>query len=134
MIIQFLGVHAFVFILLMFSSMLYSSGSLLYVIGKKRTDFYNTARMAGAGSTIELPPANSPVEAVIHFPEAFAVTYLRPGLLEIRNVFFGAHAVENTVYLFLMLMALFFFKKPSMQLRAWCLVAVSFAISLALLS
>lgn len=84
----------------------YSAGNLVYVLQKKQTDFYNVSNEMAAGSVIELPTVKSDIDLLIHFPQAFAVTFFRPFIGEANGAVAQLSAVENSFYGLIFLLAL----------------------------
>lgn len=101
----------------------FRGGDLLYVLNRKRTDFYNVAEMQGAGSVVEIAEVTDVASFVLNAPQALYNTYFRPDLLEVQGVFYGALSLENTVMVLLMLWALVGWKwdRQSRFLRWFCL-------------
>jgi hypothetical protein len=89
----------------------YKAGDLVYVLGKKRADFYQVSQAAQAGSTIELPPLTSSLDLLVNFPSAFSVTYFRPYFFECSSPMMWISAFENCAYLLGFLLLIFTFRK-----------------------
>ncbi len=106
-------------------------GNFLYVLNKKRVDFENTSLIRNANSAVYVPNTESTFDWVVHYPEAFALSYLRPYLWEIKSWMYALFALENACYVLLIALTLFFFAKPKKEHWPLLLFALSFTLVLA---
>lgn len=74
-------------------------GDFLYVIQKKLTDFNNLAALQQAGSWVYVAPTPTWIEFGLHYPAAFAQSYLRPWIWECKSWIYIPFAVENALVL-----------------------------------
>jgi hypothetical protein len=107
-------------------------GDFLYVLGKKRVDFENTAALHSARSSVEIPESTSTVEFLLNSPQAFALTYLRPYFWESKSWMYMIFALENLVYVILILFLILFFRRiPKSEHPILIYAAASFALVMA---
>lgn len=125
LILKFLLVHIVAFALAQNAGYFFSGGDFLHILSRKQLDFYNVARDFNARSTIEIPEITGTISYITHYPQALFLSLFRPHIFEIRNGFYAIFALENLVYVLLLLMALIRFKLPE---------RVSWPIVLAMLS
>ncbi|NNK81393.1 MAG: hypothetical protein HKO93_07830 [Flavobacteriales bacterium] len=96
---------------------------IIGVLSLKQKDFINVAVTSGAGSTVDIPEIKGFLSFIINAPEAVFRTYLRPGIWEMRSSMDGLAAIENSVYILLILSALFFRKSAlNIDLLFVCLI------------
>jgi hypothetical protein len=81
-------------------------GDFLYVLHKKLTDFVNVAHIQNAGSQVYVPNTSTTLEFLVHYPEAFILTYLRPFPWECRSWIYLPFIFENLLTLFLICRAI----------------------------
>ena len=106
------------------------SGNLKY----KQRDFINVARDTKAGSTIKLGELDDSAWSFIkNTPQAILNGLFRPTIVEIKNIFFAFTALENTLLLVLIFLALFFFKKPNKVQLPYLYFGLYFTILLTIL-
>ena len=107
-------------------------GDFLYVLGKKRVDFENTALMHSARSYVEIPVSNNVQDFILNGPQAFTLTYLRPFFWECKTWMYLVFAIENLIYTFLLLLMIFFFRRiPKSDHPILIYAAISFALVMA---
>jgi len=85
------------------------SMNLIGILRLKRKDFVNVA--LDAGSAIEIPEFNDFWTFLLACPSALWRTYFRPGIWEMRSILDAMAALENSVYLLLLALAIIFRKK-----------------------
>lgn len=111
LIYLFIIVHVLCFIVAQNAHHFFSGGDFLYVLHKRQTDFYNVAYLTKAGSVIDIPPIGTASQFLLHYPQAFFLTYFRPLPFEVSSLpgfFFG---FENLLYLMFFCVTLFSFKR-----------------------
>lgn len=111
LLILFVIVHLGCFFLAQNAHHFFRGGDFLYVLHKRQTDFYNVAYLTDAGSVIDVPPIGTVAQFVVHFPQAFFLTFFRPLPFELNTwpgLLFG---LENFAYLIFILGVIFFRKK-----------------------
>jgi hypothetical protein len=107
-------------------------GDFLYVLGKKRVDFENTAQMHSARSLVTIPENNTAIEFFLHAPQAFALTYLRPYFWECKSWMYLVFALENLVYVILILFLVLFFRRiPKSEHPILIYAALSYSLVMA---
>jgi len=57
----------------------------------------------------------------------------RPTLIEMKNIFFALTAFENTMFLILIVLAIFFFKKPTVNQLPYLYFGLYFSLLLTIL-
>ena len=106
------------------------SGNLKY----KQRDFINVARDTKAGSTIKLGELDDTAWSYLkNTPQAFINGMFRPTLIEMKNIFFALTAFENTMFLILIVLAIFFFKKPTVNQLPYLYFGLYFSLLLTIL-
>jgi hypothetical protein len=129
LILSFAIIHLILGGVALYSTLLNPAGDLIYILQKRKTDFYQTAADRGAGSVIQLPNVHSAADLLIHIPEAFAVTYLRPWLWEADNLMMWAAALENTLILAVILLLLPRYRMPDNTVLPFWLLCISFILA-----
>lgn len=104
------------------------AGDLMYILNKKRTDFIQVARQTAAGSLVQTPESKQLSDLLIHFPSALFLTCFRPWLHEAKNPVMIAAALENTMLLIAMCIALIGFRTPRRNSLPIWMVGISFVI------
>jgi hypothetical protein len=130
-ILKFVATQILCFVVAQNAHHFFIGGDFLYVLNKKKTDFYNTSALRNAQSTIYIPDTTTPASFALHYPQAFSLSYLRPYMWEIKSWMYALFAVENLVYALMLLATIFFFKKPNENSLPMLLTALSFALVLA---
>lgn len=131
-LISFGIVHLMFFLILILSKYFYPAGSFLYVLQKKRADFYNVAAAHDSGSVVAIPQVESWAELILRLPQSFIYTYFRPFFGKEGGVFRWIASVENALILVLivfLLSAAKRVKKIEIPLFLYCL---SFVLSMAI--
>ncbi len=126
----FLVVHLVCFVLALNAHHIYPAGDFLYILSKKQTDFYNVAEMQNSGSTIDLPPIDGVGDFILNYPRAFYLTWFRPDVMEVKSAFYALVAAENMVYILLLFLAAFFFKRIDKEKMKFFLFGLSFVLIL----
>ncbi len=78
----------------------------------KQEAFYNVAAGADAGSIIDIPTVEKPVDIVLGAPEALVVTYLRPWIWEGGNPLYIPAGLENLLLLIVLAVMIWNFRPP----------------------
>ncbi len=100
----------------------------------KRNDFVNVAYEWDAKSAIPaIPFDKSAISILIHSPQAIYNTLMRPTVFEIKSVIYAMPAAENLFILALIIIMLFFFKKPNLQEQLFIMFALTFIVYLAVM-
>ncbi len=81
-------------------------GDFLYVLQKKLTDFNNLAAIQQAGSLVYVAPTPTWFDFILHYPAAFAQSYLRPWLWECKTWIYWPFAIENALLIVLVLVTI----------------------------
>jgi hypothetical protein len=126
----FIGIHLACFLLAMNASSFFVGGNFLYVLQKKQTDFYNVTQLVGAQSGIERIDLHSYGSMLMGYPQAFANTYLRPHVFEMKTLFYWPVAIENLFFLLLLILPFFRFQKLSEEHWKFFLFSLSFVLVL----
>jgi len=100
----FLAVHILCFVLAQNAHHFFTGGDFLYVLHKRQTDFYNVAYLSQAGSVIDIPPIGTVWQFILHFPQAFFLTYFRPMPFEVLTVPGICFGFENLIYFIIFVM------------------------------
>ena len=95
----------------LFISSLSGAADLVGILALKQKDFVNVATITDAGSVISIPGFDSVFSFITQSPGAVWRTYFRPGLWETRTSFDTIAALENALYILLVLCAVVFRKK-----------------------
>jgi hypothetical protein len=125
---MFAAVHVLSALAALFSRGINSAGNLIHVLSRRREDFYHVAAAKKAGSVVSIPEPDSAFSLLIHFPEAFAVTYLRPWPWEAHSLPEWAAAGENLIVAAMLVFAVMRFRIPDSGARAVWLMCISFAV------
>jgi hypothetical protein len=129
----FFVVHLVCGIIAFNAGMFNEAGSFLYIMSKKQTDFYNVIAATNAGSAIYIAPITDAFHLLVHYPQAFALTYFRPTFFDANGLLLLTAALENLLYIFLFLLAIFSWKKPTKETSIWLMAALSFVLIIALI-
>lgn len=132
-LLKFAGVHLFLFAFVFTLGYWVNDYDVLHMFQLKQKDFYNLNDLTEIGSIIRIPPINSTFDLVLNAPTALFNTYFRPHLLEARGASYLASAAENLLYLFLIAVTFWKFRKPSSKNLALALMCLSCVIGLGLL-
>ncbi len=100
------------------------------VLALKRKDFVQVAEDSGAGSTIDIPAFSSFLEFLMYAPGAAVRTLFRPWLWEMSSTLEALAAAENSIYILLLLLALWFRRKG---LDDMFMISLIFVLSLSVL-
>jgi hypothetical protein len=106
-------------------------GDFLYVVHKKLTDFTNVARLQQAGSFVHVPSTQSIDQFLLHFPEAFSLTYLRPYPWELKSWVYLPFILENLLTCFVLLRTITHFKWPLLSHRPMVWMVATAVLTLA---
>lgn len=131
--ISFLAVHLICGLIAFNAGVFNEAGSFLYIMSKKQTDFYNVVATTNAGSAIYIAPITDTWHLLLHYPQAFVLTYFRPSLLDANGLLLLTTAFENLIYLLLFITATFSWRKPTKPQSIWVLAALSFVLIIALI-
>ncbi len=131
--IKFFALHASLYAIAVNAHWFYKPGNLIYILSKKREDFYNVARDQEAGSAIQLPEIESWWRWILNWPEAIWTAYFRPHIFEIKGLFYLPGSIENTVILTLIVLFLFHLRKNKLEMSASWLFSLSFVLSLGII-
>ena len=126
-----IGTMLVCFVLAQHAHYFFIGGDFLYVLHKKLTDFTNVAHLQQAGSFVHVPSTQSIDQFLVHFPEAFALTYLRPYPWELKSWIYLPFIVENIVTCFLLVWTITHFRRPMASHRPIMWLAVSALLALA---
>lgn len=132
LIVKFIAIHGIAFLIAQNAHHFFIGGDFLYVLEKKRVDFENTAQMHTARSLVHIPESDNTAAFILHYPQAFALTYLRPFLWECKSWMYAIFALENLVYAVILALMIFFFRKSAMKERPVMIyAALSYALVMA---
>ena len=107
---------------------------LLNMLKYKQKDFIHEAKIEKAGSYIELGELDNTLSSFIaNTPRGISNVLFRPHLLDSRSPIVLLAALENLIFIFLIILAFLFFKKPTEQEKPILYFSISFVILLALL-
>lgn len=81
---------------------------IIGILALKRKDFVQVAELSNAGSAIDIPEFSTVWEFILHSPGAIFRTLFRPGLWEITSILDAMAAIENSLYILLLLLAIWF--------------------------
>lgn len=93
-VLLFSLVHFFCGLIALFPGSLFPAGNLLYLLGKKRTDFYNVAHAQDAGSIVSIPELSGVGDFFLHLPQALSIAYFRPHFFELKSSFYFLASLE----------------------------------------
>src|SRR5690606_1131764 len=85
------------------------------------------------GSSFEIAEVDNLWKAIISAPQALGNTFFEPWIHQSKNILQLLSAVENLVFLLLMLLAIVFFKAPEGKALSIFLFSISFVLLLGLL-
>jgi hypothetical protein len=86
--------------------------NVAHEIAWKQTAFYSEAALSGAGSVIDIPEINAPVDIFLNAPNALKNIYLRPWIAEGDNILYLPAALENLFLMVCILVMLWNFRRP----------------------
>jgi hypothetical protein len=129
--LAFLAVHAVFVVVAMFADRFYSAGDFLYVLSKKQTDFINVANKQAAGSQIEAIPIDGWLDFTSNLPIYWITTFFRPFLGEGNSLLQHFSALETSMCLLLLFLALIFRRHQSNDEGRLTLFVLSFLLILA---
>jgi hypothetical protein len=129
-VLTFLSVHLACLLIAMNASSFFAGGDFLYVLQKKQTDFYNVTQLVDAQSGIDKINIEDYAHLFMGYPQALANTYLRPHLLEMKTSFYIPVAIENFLFLILLIIPFFRFQRPDKLQTPLFLFALSFILVL----
>jgi hypothetical protein len=127
-ILTFLFVHAACFLIAINASAFFVGGNFLYVLQKKQTDFYNFTQLVNAQSGIERIDISDHAHFIMGYPQALANTYFRPHLLEMKSPFYVPIAIENLLFVFLLVVPFFYPQKLPKRSLVIFLFVLSFVL------
>lgn len=130
-VVKFAVVHLLCFIAAQNAHHFFRGGDFLYVLHKKQVDFYNVAFLRDAGSAVEIPAVTSVSQFIVHYPEAFFLTYFRPHIFEAHSLTAMLFASEYFLYLIVFVLAIVFFRKPPKNQWPLLLTIFSYLLILA---
>lgn len=131
--VKFTALHALLFLIAVKADWFYKPGNLIYILTKKREDFYNVARDQEAGSTISLPEIGRWWEWILHWPEALWIAYFRPHLFEVRGLFYLPGSIENAFFLILIVLYFIRFRKQELIMTPSWFFSLSFVLSMGII-
>ncbi|MBL7941633.1 MAG: hypothetical protein JNM00_02650 [Flavobacteriales bacterium] len=108
----------------------FSGGDFLYVLAKKQGAFISVAEMVDAGSLVWVPPVTDAWHYVLNYPHALALAYLRPMPWEAHSAIMWAAALENLLYVAILVLVIVRFRKPDKSQVPFLLTILSFVIVL----
>jgi len=105
---------------------------LFETLRQKQENFINVANTTKAGSFIQTKILEPTAFSVVkNTPEALLNTLLRPYLLEAKSPMILLSALENFIFILLILLSVFFFKKPTKEQLPLFYMSVFFVLILA---
>ena len=107
---RFLAIHLGM-LLALFLSQWIPSLDVVSILSWKQKDFIGMAESVDAGSLIQIPRFNDFLTFIKAWPGAIWRTYFRPGVWEIRSALDGMSALENSLYLLLLVNSMSFRKR-----------------------
>ncbi len=129
--LAFVGVHAVFVVAAMFADRFYAAGNFLYVLSKKQTDFVNVANKQGAGSQIDAIPIDGWLDFTSNLPMYWITTFFRPFLGEGNSWLQHFSAMETSICLLCLLLALIFRRHQNEVEGRLTLFVLSFLLILA---
>ena len=107
---------------------------LLNMLKYKQKDFIHEAKIEKAGSYIELGELDNTLYSFLkNSPKGIINVLFRPHLLDSRSPIVLLAALENLIFILLIFLTVFFFKKPHDQQKPILYFSISFVLLLALL-
>ena len=107
---------------------------LLNMLKYKQKDFVHEAKIEKAGSYIELGELDNTLYSFLkNSPKGIINVLFRPHLLDSRSPIVLLAALENLIFILLIFLAVFFFKKPHDEQKPILYFSISFVLLLALL-
>jgi hypothetical protein len=128
---KWLLTHIICFLVAQKGHLFFRGGDFLYVLHKKQIDFYNIAYLRSAGSLIDIPPVTGTYDFVIHYPQAFVLTYFRPHPGEAHGMADWIFIAENMLLAALIVFTIFRWRKTHGQMAAVLLMMASFVFVMA---
>lgn len=130
---KFAGLHLALFAAVFTLGFWVDDYNVFHMFQLKQKDFYNLGQPGEIGSLIEIPPLEHWTDLILNTPNALFNTYFRPHIFEADSMFFLACALENLLYILLIIAALIGFKKPDKNGLALALMCLSCLIGLGML-
>ena len=110
--LKFTIVHICYLLALFNLSYLFTKHPVPELLSNKQQEFYFVAHRENAQTIIELPDLKSGWKSLITaLPESFATTFIRPHIFEATNLMILFAAIENTLFIFLLLITIIGFSK-----------------------
>ena len=103
------------------------------VIKNKKDDFIQLAIDTNANSLIDTISYQKLSEIIYEIPFALFTVLYRPGIWEISGIFSLISAIENIALLVILILPLFFYRKPSSRELSLILFCLSFTLILGIL-
>jgi hypothetical protein len=128
---KWLLTHIICFLVAQQGHVFFRGGDFLYVLHKKQIDFYNIAYLRNAGSLVDIPPVTGTYDFVVHYPQAFALTYFRPYPGEAHGLADWIFIAENLLLAALIIFTLFRWNRVQRQTAAVLLMMASFVLVMA---
>ncbi len=121
--------YTFLFIHLMLGVIfLVNQELLISLMSDKLVNFTLMANKANANSLVFMPFYDSFLTFITAVPNAFFNTLIRPVIPTNLNLFSSLAAIENFVFLLLLVLPLFFYKKPSLEAKRLVMFCFSFVL------
>lgn len=130
---KFAAIHLVLFVFIFTLGLWVHEYDVLHMFQLKQKDFYNLGGNNEVGSMIPIPPINNVWDLILNAPTALWNTYFRPHLLEANSASFLASAIENLIYMLLILLTILKFHKPDPKNLRLGLMCLSCVIGLGLL-
>lgn len=131
--VKFILVHVLLFAAVFSLHLWVDDYNVLHMFQQKQRDFYSLGQLQEVGSMIEIPPIHHIGDLVLNAPVALFNTYFRPHLLEAEGASYLASAVENLLYMLLLITAIIKFSKPQPRQLVLMLTCLSCLVGLGLL-
>lgn len=100
------------------------------IISQKRNDFIQLAIDSNARSLVDTSTYHTYKAMLMDLPNAFFTTLFRPGIWEVSGVFTFISSLENVILLGILLLPIFYFRKPNPKALTLVLFSLTFVFIL----
>lgn len=132
--LKFLVVYVVVISVSLIADAFNNQYSVLETLANKQRDFISVALETHAGSYIQIGELNADIGSYLtNLPQALINGLFRPYLFEAKTALTLFSGVENTLFILMILLCIFFYKKPTSAQKPWIYFSIYFIILLSLL-
>jgi hypothetical protein len=132
--LTFIVVHVILFAIGTNTYFIHEEGDVIWFLHQKQQGFIHTAIALKAGSYFDINYLEPNIWSLLkNTPQAIFNTLFRPHLLDSKSILILMAAIENTILVVLIMMAIIYFKKPKPEMKQYIYAAIFFTITLSTL-